>query len=83
MNTAYNASQPSSGLPSAPWFSVSWAVDLDGFKGVNDQHDHAAGDQVLTAFAASANSFMSEVQIAGRLGGDEFAIAIAVFKTGA
>jgi len=37
---------------------------------------------VLTAFAASANSFMSEGQIAGRLGGDEFAIAIAVADHG-
>lgn len=57
-------------------------IDLDGFKGVNDQHGHTAGDQVLTAFAASANSFMSEGQIAGRLGGDEFAIAIAVADHG-
>jgi len=57
-------------------------IDLDGFKGVNDQHGHAAGDLVLTAFAASANSFTSEAQIAGRLGGDEFAIAIAVADHG-
>jgi diguanylate cyclase (GGDEF)-like protein len=53
-------------------------VDLDGFKAVNDQHGHAAGDQVLTAFAASANSLLSNGQIAGRLGGDEFAIAVSV-----
>jgi len=57
-------------------------IDLDGFKGVNDQHGHTAGDQVLTAFAASANSFMLEGQIAGRLGGDEFAIAILVADHG-
>lgn len=57
-------------------------VDLDGFKAVNDQHGHAAGDQVLTAFAASANRLHFNGKIAGRLGGDEFAIAVPVGNHG-
>lgn len=57
-------------------------IDLDGFKAVNDQHGHAAGDQVLKTFAASANSLAFKGQVAGRLGGDEFAIAATVADHG-
>ena len=57
-------------------------VDLDGFKAVNDQYGHAAGDRFLKTFAASANSLIVRGQIAGRLGGDEFALAIPVDNHG-
>jgi len=57
-------------------------VDLDGFKAVKDHHGHAAGDQVLTVFAASANSLIFLGQIVGWLGGDEFAIAVPVADHG-
>lgn len=48
------------------------AFDLDGFKGVNDRHGHAAGDQVLCAFAEVLRRHVREVDHLGRLGGDEF-----------
>ncbi|MGC4851842.1 GGDEF domain-containing protein [Micromonospora sp. DT4] len=54
---------------------VSVAVlDLDGFKAVNDNLDHAAGDRQLTDIAASLTTL--PVDLVARLGGDEFALLI-------
>lgn len=51
-------------------------LDLDGFKPVNDQHGHAIGDGVLTAFAQRLrNTFRRQDRIA-RLGGDEFGLLL-------
>ncbi|NJC70836.1 GGDEF domain-containing protein [Planosporangium thailandense] len=51
-------------------------ADLDGFKPVNDEFGHEAGDQVLatigTRLAAMAGT------VSARLGGDEFALATVV-----
>ncbi|MEU8139021.1 GGDEF domain-containing protein [Streptodolium elevatio] len=49
-------------------------VDLDGFKEINDDFGHAAGDQVLAAVAARLWDWSAEHGgMAARLGGDEFA----------
>ncbi|MGA1834347.1 GGDEF domain-containing protein [Rhizobium wenxiniae] len=53
-------------------------VDLDGFKAINDRNGHAAGDEVLKAFAVAAKSSLSQTDIVGRLGGDEFSLAAPV-----
>jgi diguanylate cyclase (GGDEF)-like protein len=51
-------------------------VDLDRFKRVNDQHGHAAGDEVLRRFAMHLrNSFRGE-DVVARLGGEEFFVAM-------
>ena len=47
-------------------------MDLDGFKNVNDQYGHLAGDLVLQVVAERLTNFANETQFVSRLGGDEF-----------
>ncbi|MEA2983854.1 MAG: hypothetical protein QOD94_108, partial [Alphaproteobacteria bacterium] len=50
-------------------------LDLDRFKEVNDLFGHAAGDDLLQAFAACVTQILNPNQVMARIGGDEFAIA--------
>lgn len=47
-------------------------VDLDCFKGINDQYGHTVGDMVLTSFGKLVRNNLRESDLACRLGGDEF-----------
>ncbi|WP_380161185.1 putative bifunctional diguanylate cyclase/phosphodiesterase [Kineococcus sp. R86509] len=51
-------------------------LDLDRFKEVNDQHGHAAGDELLTATAIRLGSVLPHPALLARLGGDEFAVLL-------
>ena len=51
-------------------------VDLDGFKLVNDQQGHQAGDQVLQTAAAQLAAQLRSTDLLARVGGDEFALLI-------
>ncbi|MEG1538188.1 MAG: diguanylate cyclase, partial [Clostridiales bacterium] len=46
-------------------------LDIDNFKGVNDNLGHQFGDTVLREVAQKTKSIFREVDILGRLGGDE------------
>ncbi|MFP4148394.1 MAG: diguanylate cyclase domain-containing protein [Nitriliruptoraceae bacterium] len=48
--------------------------DLDGFKAVNDQAGHEAGDHVLQHVGARFAGVLREGDVIGRLGGDEFVV---------
>lgn len=48
-------------------------LDLDGFKAVNDDYGHAAGDLLLTTLASRMQRVLREGDTLARMGGDEFA----------
>ena len=52
-------------------------LDLDGFKEINDQHGHPAGDKVLVEVAELLLCGTRNVDTVARLGGDEFAVLLA------
>jgi len=54
-------------------------LDLDGFKKVNDEHGHLAGDELLKQFAGELRSACRSTDLIGRWGGDEF---ILLFDAG-
>lgn len=52
-------------------------LDIDHFKKVNDQHGHAAGDEVLVAVAQTLSHTVRKSDLVARWGGEEFVVALS------
>lgn len=51
-------------------------IDLDGFKLVNDEHGHQAGDQLIRAVCKRLREQCPDHAILARVGGDEFTVLL-------
>ena len=51
-----------------------FAIDLDGFKAINDRLGHVGGDRVLKRTARILSSCVRSDDLVARIGGDEFAV---------
>lgn len=56
------------------------ALDLDGFKAINDRHGHPAGDVALVEVGARLRRTVRRSDVVARLGGDEFAVIAGELK---
>ncbi len=52
------------------------AIDLDGFKPINDEFGHQAGDEVLVTLAREVGGIIRRNELFFRLGGDEFGVLV-------
>jgi diguanylate cyclase (GGDEF)-like protein/PAS domain S-box-containing protein len=52
------------------------ALDLDGFKPINDAFGHQAGDEVLVGLAHGVGGIIRRTELFFRLGGDEFGVLV-------
>lgn len=52
-------------------------IDIDDFKGINDNYGHIKGDEIIVEIANLFKTCSGPISMAGRYGGDEFAIAFS------
>lgn len=55
---------------------IIFLLDVDDFKSINDQHDHAMGDHVLQLISNTLKHMLRDSDYIVRWGGDEFLIIL-------
>jgi len=55
---------------------ICLALDIDNFKGINDEYGHLFGDEVIKHFTKACSSILHENELIGRYGGDEFVVIL-------
>ena len=58
-------------------------IDLDGFKEVNDEHGHQAGDELISSLCQRLRELCPAHAMLARVGGDEFTVVLEVPKSAA
>lgn len=53
-----------------------FVIDVDGFKRINDEHGHRAGDTALQMIPVRLRQVLDDGDVIGRMGGDEFAVLV-------
>jgi diguanylate cyclase (GGDEF)-like protein len=51
-------------------------IDIDNFKGINDQYGHSVGDKVLRTLVSTIKRQIRNTDTIARLGGDEFILVL-------
>jgi diguanylate cyclase (GGDEF)-like protein len=51
-------------------------IDLDNFKGINDNHGHQTGDKVIKALSQLLQQRLRSSDVIGRYGGEEFMVIL-------
>jgi diguanylate cyclase (GGDEF)-like protein len=54
-------------------------IDLDGFKGINDNYGHSVGDRLIKLVSELLVKLAGDKAMVARLGGDEFAVLVSGF----